>query len=140
VLTGVFLFLLAGGYYFCSFLYGNLMHQSLVYRYRLQSGNLDDLHRYAPVIEAQMRELPALKDVSVDTQLNSDQAIVDVDHQKPTVPDVMELPTMTVSFSLAPNDETQGGQNHRPSAKHWRLQSNRLGDARFKTKKRHSRP
>ena len=38
----------------------------------------------------------------MDTQLNSAQAIVDVDHQKPTVPDVKELPTMTVSFSLAP--------------------------------------
>ena len=101
VLTGAFLFLLAGGYYSSKFLYGNLMHQSLVYRYRLQSDNLDDLRRYAPVIEAQVRELAVLKDVSVDTQLNSDQAI-DVDHQKPTIPDVKELPTMTVSFSLAP--------------------------------------
>ena len=101
VLTGAFLFLLAGGYYSSKFLYGNLMHQSLVYRYRLQSDNLDDLRRYAPVIEAQVRELAVLKDVSVDTQLNSDQAI-DVDHQKPTNPDVKELPTMTVSFSLAP--------------------------------------
>lgn len=102
VLTGVFLFLLAGGYYFSGPLVGNLMHQSLVYRYRLQSGNLDDLRRYAPVIEAQMRELPVLKNVSVDTQLNSDQATVDVDHQKTTIPGVKELPTMTVSFSLAP--------------------------------------
>ena len=95
-------FLLAGGYYFSSFLVGTLMHQSLVYRYRLQSGNLDDLRRYAPVIEAKMRELPILKYVSVDTQLNSDRAIVDVDHQKATPPGVKDLPTMTVSFSLAP--------------------------------------
>ncbi len=102
VLTAVFLFLLAGGYYFSSFLVGNFMQQSLVYRYRLQSGNLNDLRRYAPVIEAQMRELPVLKDVSVDRRLNSDQAIVDVDHQKTTLPGVEELPTMTVSFSLAP--------------------------------------
>ena len=78
------------------------MHQSRVYRYRLQSGNLDDLRRYALLIETQMRELPVLKDVSVNAQLNRDQATVDVDHQKPTVPDVKELPTMTVSFSLAP--------------------------------------
>jgi hypothetical protein len=77
VLTGVFLFLLAGGYYFSSVLVGTLMHQSLVYRYRLQPGDLDDLRRYAPVIEAQMRELSVLKDVSVDTQLNSDQPITD---------------------------------------------------------------
>ena len=77
------------------------MHPSLVYRYRLQSGNLDDLRRYAPVIETQMRELSVLKDVSVDAHLNSDNA-VDVDHQKTTLPGVKELPTMTVSFSLAP--------------------------------------
>jgi hypothetical protein len=102
VLTGVFLFLLAGGYYFSSFLYSNLMHQNLVYRYRLQSGNLDDLRRYPPVIEKHMRELPVLKNVSVNAQFNSDQAIADVDQQKPTVPDIKELPTMTVSFSLAP--------------------------------------
>src|SRR5262249_673295 len=85
VLTRVFLFLLGGGYYFSSFLVGTLMHQGLVYQYRLQSGNLDDLRRYAPVIEAKMHELPILKDVSVDTQLNSDRAIVDIDHQK-TIP------------------------------------------------------
>jgi hypothetical protein len=101
VLTGVFLFLLAAGYYFSSFLISKLMHPSLVYRYRLQSGNLDDLRRYAPVIETQMRELSVLKDVSVDAHLNSDNA-VDVDHQKTTLPGVKELPTMTVSFSLAP--------------------------------------
>jgi hypothetical protein len=102
VLIGVLLFLLAGGYYFSSFFSGSMMHQSLVYRYKLQSGNLDDLRRYAPVIDAQMRKLPVLEDVSVDTQLNSDQAIVDVDHQKTRVPGVKELPTVTVSFRLAP--------------------------------------
>ena len=102
VLTGVFLFLLAGGYYFSSFLSRSMMHQSLVYRYTLQSGNLDDLRRYAPAIEAQMHKLPVLEDISVDTQLNSGQAIVDVDHQKARVPGVKELPTVTVSFRLAP--------------------------------------
>ncbi len=110
MLTGVFLFLLAGGYYFLlaggyyfsSFLFSNLLHQSLVYRYRVQSGNLDDLRRYAPVIEAQIRELPVLKDVSADTRLNGDQAIPDLDHRKTTLPGVKEVPTVTVSFSLAP--------------------------------------
>lgn len=100
VLAGVLLSLLAGGYYFRSFFFGFVMYQS-PYQYRLQSGNLDDLHRFAPVIEAQMRELLVLKDVSLDSQLKS-QAIVDVDHQKVTVPGVKELPTMTISFSLAP--------------------------------------
>jgi hypothetical protein len=53
---------------------GVVMHQSL-YQYRLQSGNLDELHRFAPVVETQMRELPVLKDVSLDSQLKS-EAIV----------------------------------------------------------------
>jgi multidrug efflux pump subunit AcrB len=76
--------------------------QQPFYRYKLQSGNLDDLRRYAPVIEAQMRKLSVLEDVSLDTQLNSDQAIVDAGHQKARVPDVKELPTVTVSFRLTP--------------------------------------
>lgn len=84
VLTGVLLFLLAGGYYFRSFFIGSVTHHSL-YQYGLHSSNLDDLHRFAPVIEAQMRELPILQDVSLDSQLKS-QGTSDV----------------TISFSLAP--------------------------------------
>jgi hypothetical protein len=102
VLAGVLIFVIAGGYYFSSLLFRNFMQQSLVYRYRLQSANLADLHRYAPLIEAQMRELPVLKDVNLDSQLKTDQAIAGVDQQKATVPGVKELPTMTLSFSLAP--------------------------------------
>lgn len=102
VLAGVLIFIIAGGYYVSSLLFRNVMQQSLVYRYRLQSANLADLHRYAPLIEAQMRELPVLKDVNLDSQLKTDQAIAGVDQQKATVPGVKELPTMTLSFSLAP--------------------------------------
>jgi hypothetical protein len=78
------------------------MHQNLVYRYRMQSGNLDELHRYAPLIEAQLRELPGLKDVNLDSQLNSDQATGDAGHKNAISPGAKELPTMTLSFSLAP--------------------------------------
>jgi hypothetical protein len=102
VFIGVLLFLLAGAYYFSSFILANLMHQSLVYRYRLQSGNLDDLHRYAPVVEAQMRELPILIGVNVDSQLKSDQPMVGGNNQKATAPSIKDIPTMTISFSLAP--------------------------------------
>jgi hypothetical protein len=105
-LIGVILSLVAIGYYyrdnFRSFFFSDVMHQNLLYRYSLQSGNLDDLHRYAPVIEAQMRELPVFNDVSLDSQLRSDQAIVGVDPQKPTVPIIKQLPTMTITFRLAP--------------------------------------
>jgi len=77
------------------------MHQSDLIRYRLQSDNVDDLHRYAPVIEAQMRELPFLEDVSLDSQVKSDQATVGVAPQK-RVPIIKLLPTMTITFRLAP--------------------------------------
>jgi hypothetical protein len=64
-----------GAVWLCTVLgVGVVMHQSL-YQYRLQSGNLDELHRFAPVVETQMRELPVLKDVSLDSQLKS-EAIV----------------------------------------------------------------
>jgi hypothetical protein len=100
VLIGVLLFLLAGGYYIRDFFFGIVMHQRL-YQYTLQSDNLDDLDRFAPVIEAQMRGLPILKDVSLNSQIKSHQATADVDSQG-TASGVKELPTMTISFSLAP--------------------------------------
>jgi len=98
VLTGVFLFLLAGGYYFRSFFFDIVMHRNL-YQYTLQSDNLDDLQRLAPVIETQMRELPVLEDVSVNSHIESHQA---TDSQSATASGVKELATMTISFSLAP--------------------------------------
>jgi hydrophobic/amphiphilic exporter-1 (mainly G- bacteria), HAE1 family len=52
------------------------------YQYTLQSGNLDELYRFAPLVEAQMRRLPALQDVGSDLQIKSPQAVVNVDRQK----------------------------------------------------------
>jgi hypothetical protein len=103
VLAGVLLFLVAGGYYFRGFFFDIVMHRDL-YQYKLQSGNLDELHRFAPVVEAQMRRLPVIviKDVSVDSQLKSQQAIVDVDRQEAAAPDVTELPTVTMTISFSP--------------------------------------
>jgi hypothetical protein len=102
---GVILILLAVGYHyryhFRSFFLHDGMHQSDLIRYRLQSDNVDDLHRYAPAIEAQMRELPFLEDISLDSQVKSDQATVGVDPQK-RVPIIKLLPTMTITFRLAP--------------------------------------
>ena len=49
-----------------------------------------------------MRGLPVLKDVSLNSQIKSHQAIVDVDSQRATASGVKELPTMTISFSLVP--------------------------------------
>jgi hydrophobic/amphiphilic exporter-1 (mainly G- bacteria), HAE1 family len=53
-----------------------------LYQYTLQSGNLDELYRFAPLVAAQMRRLPALQDVGSDLQVKSPQAIVNVDRQK----------------------------------------------------------
>jgi hydrophobic/amphiphilic exporter-1 (mainly G- bacteria), HAE1 family len=53
-----------------------------LYQYTLQSGNLDELYRFAPLVEAQMRRLPILQDVGSDLQIKSPQAIVNVDRQK----------------------------------------------------------
>lgn len=53
-----------------------------LYQYTLQSGNLDELYRFAPLVEAQMRRLPVLQDVGSDLQIKNPQAIVNVDRQK----------------------------------------------------------
>ena len=85
-LAGTVLFVLANGYYFRNFFFDLVPHQDL-YQYTLQSSNAGEIHHFAPVIEAQMRRLPALKDVSLNSKFKSPQ----------------ELPTvaMTISFRLA---------------------------------------
>jgi HAE1 family hydrophobic/amphiphilic exporter-1 len=52
------------------------------YQYALASTNLDELYRFAPLIEAQMRRLPSLQDVGSDLQIKNPQAVVNVDRQK----------------------------------------------------------
>jgi HAE1 family hydrophobic/amphiphilic exporter-1 len=53
-----------------------------LYQYTLQSGNLDELYRFAPLVEAQMRRLGVLQDISSDLQIKSPQTIVNIDQQK----------------------------------------------------------
>jgi len=52
------------------------------YQYALASTNLDELYRFAPLIEAQMRRLPSLQDVGSDLQIKNPQAVINVDRQK----------------------------------------------------------
>jgi len=52
------------------------------YQYTLASTNLDELYRFAPLIEAQMRRLPSLQDVGSDLQIKNPQAVINVDRQK----------------------------------------------------------
>ena len=91
-LATVLLVLLAGGYYFRGSFFET---QNLnIYQYTLYSGNLDELYRFEPVVEAQMRQLPVLQDVNSDLQIESSQTFVD--RQK------VVLPGITISFKLAP--------------------------------------
>jgi hydrophobic/amphiphilic exporter-1 (mainly G- bacteria), HAE1 family len=53
-----------------------------LYQYTLQAGNLDDLYRFAPVVDAEIRRLPALQDVSSDLQIKSPQTVLNIDRQK----------------------------------------------------------
>src|SRR3984893_14711073 len=52
------------------------------YQYTLQAGNLDDLYRFAPLVDAEIRKLPVLQDISSDLQIKSPQTILNVDRQK----------------------------------------------------------
>src|SRR6516162_2093610 len=52
------------------------------YQYTLQAGNLDDLYRFAPLVDAEIRRLPGLQDISSDLELKSPQTVLNVDRQK----------------------------------------------------------
>jgi hypothetical protein len=107
VLAGNLLFLVGVGYYFRGLFLDFPMRGNL-YQYTLQAGSLEELDRFAPVIEVQMRRLSVIviKDVSLDPQLKRRQAIVNVERQHAAANDVQGLPTvtMTILFSTAPGE------------------------------------
>jgi HAE1 family hydrophobic/amphiphilic exporter-1 len=53
-----------------------------LYQYTLQAGNLDDLYRFAPLVDQEIRKLSVLQDISSDLQIKSPQTILRVDRQK----------------------------------------------------------
>jgi len=53
-----------------------------IYQYTLQAGNLDELYRFAPLVDAEMRRLPGLQDVTSDLQIKSPQTILNIDREK----------------------------------------------------------
>ena len=53
-----------------------------LYQYTLQAGNLEELFRFAPLVDAAIRKLPGLQDISSDLQIRSPQAILNIDQQK----------------------------------------------------------
>ncbi len=52
------------------------------YQFTLQSANLADLYEQSRIMEAQMRELPGIRDVSSDLQLRNPQLRIDVDRDR----------------------------------------------------------
>ncbi|HLQ89267.1 MAG TPA: efflux RND transporter permease subunit [Xanthobacteraceae bacterium] len=56
-----------------------------VYQYTLQSGDLEDLYRFAPLIGDEIRRLPGLQDVTSDLQIKSPQAVLKIDRHKAAV-------------------------------------------------------
>jgi HAE1 family hydrophobic/amphiphilic exporter-1 len=53
-----------------------------IYQYTLQAGNLDELYRFAPLVDAEMRRLPGLQDVTSDLQIKSPQTILNIDRER----------------------------------------------------------
>ena len=60
---------------------GGQLTKSL-YQYTLLSPNTQELYRLAPALEAKMRELPNLQDVTSDLQITSPQVVVEIDRDK----------------------------------------------------------
>ena len=52
------------------------------YQFTLQSPNTDDLYAYAPLLEAKLRELPMLKDVTSDLQIKNPQVNIEINRDK----------------------------------------------------------
>ena len=53
-----------------------------LYQYTLQDADLNELYRWAPVMERKMRDIPGLVDVTSDLQIASPQVLLDIDRDK----------------------------------------------------------
>jgi HAE1 family hydrophobic/amphiphilic exporter-1 len=61
---------------------GNQGPQRSLYQFTLQDTDTDELYRWAPVLEAKLRDLPGLEDVNSDLQLKNPQVRVEMDRDK----------------------------------------------------------
>jgi len=53
-----------------------------MYQFTLQGPNLDDLYKYAPILEEKMRAVSILQDVNTDLQIKNPQINIDIDRDK----------------------------------------------------------
>jgi HAE1 family hydrophobic/amphiphilic exporter-1 len=52
------------------------------YQFTLQDPDTQELYRYAPLLEAKLRELPGLQDVTSDLQIKNPQVNIEIDRDK----------------------------------------------------------
>jgi hydrophobic/amphiphilic exporter-1 (mainly G- bacteria), HAE1 family len=52
------------------------------YQFTLQGTDLDALYRYAPVLEARLRQIPGLQDVTSDLQIKNPQVNIEINRDK----------------------------------------------------------
>jgi hydrophobic/amphiphilic exporter-1 (mainly G- bacteria), HAE1 family len=52
------------------------------YLYVVQSASTEELYRWAPLLEAKLRSLPGIVDVSTDLQITQPQVVVNIDREK----------------------------------------------------------
>ena len=60
---------------------GGMLTKSL-YQFTLQSPDMKELYHHAPLLEAKMRDLPGLQDVTSDLQIKNPQVKVEIDRDK----------------------------------------------------------
>lgn len=87
-----------GAYHFRYEIFGQRLIKDLdgLLVYRLQSADIDALQRYAPMMEAQLRDQPTLKDVCLDSELTNDQTTIVRDSK----PAIGILPTRSIKFRM----------------------------------------
>jgi hydrophobic/amphiphilic exporter-1 (mainly G- bacteria), HAE1 family len=66
---------------------GGSLSKSL-YQFTLQDTDIKELYEWAPKIEARLKQLPGLQDVTSDLQITSPQVVVDIDRDKALALDV----------------------------------------------------
>ena len=55
------------------------------YQYTLQSPDMNDLYKYAPLLEAKLKDMPGFQDVASDLQIKSPQISININRDKASV-------------------------------------------------------
>ncbi|HVN72382.1 MAG TPA: efflux RND transporter permease subunit [Desulfomonilia bacterium] len=87
------------------------------YQYTLQSPDINDLYKFAPIMESKLKELPGFQDVTSDLQIKNPQVSITIDRDKASALNLSALQIETalqnayssnqVSTIFAPTNEYQ---------------------------------